>query len=280
VNEKGTSCGFCGDFAGVLHNPPQRRTLRSVFVRQLLPDPIDDIDPLTLYPFDERPGTATRPWIMMNMVASLDGGSSIAGVSGGLGGDGDRQAFRAIRASCDWIVAAAGTVRAERYRLPRTSPEVAAVRQATGRSPVARLAVVTASVDLDPDLPLFADQDPDDEPPLVLTGHAPPVDRMADIGDRAEWAHLPGDRPSPDAVVAELAGRGARVVLVEGGPSLNGQFFDAGLVDELCLSISPNLVSGSSVRIAHSETFEINHEMRLDRLLEHDSVLVARYIRR
>jgi len=81
-------------------------------------------------------------------------------------------------------------------------------------------------------------------------------------------------------VVAELAGRGARVVLVEGGPSLNGQFFDAGLVDELCLSISPNLVSGSSVRIAHSETFEINHEMRLDRLLEHDSVLVARYIRR
>jgi len=39
-------------------------------------------------------------------------------------------------------------------------------------------------------------------------------------------------------------------------------------------------VSGSSVRIAHSETFEINHEMRLDRLLEHDSVLVARYIRR
>lgn len=280
MNEKGTACGFSGDFAGVLHSPPQRRTLRSVFVRQLLPDPIDDIDPLTLYPFDERPGTATRPWIMMNMVASLDGGSSIDGVSGGLGGDADRQAFRAIRASCDWIVAAAGTVRAERYRLPRTSPEVAAVRRATGRSPVARLAVVTASVDLDPDLPLFADQELEDEPPLVLTGHAPPVERVADIGDRAEWAHLPGDRPSPDAVVAELAVRGARVVLVEGGPSLNGQFFDAGLVDELCLSISPNLVSGSSARIAHSETFEINHEMRLDRLLEHDSTLVARYIRR
>ena len=55
---------------------------------------------------------------MVNMVASVDGAIAIDGVSGGLGGDGDSMAFRAIRASCDWIVAAAGTIRAERYRIP------------------------------------------------------------------------------------------------------------------------------------------------------------------
>lgn len=271
------SAGISPGFSTVVLNA---EAIRSPFMRQLLPDPVENIDPMTLYPFDERPGTATRPWIMVNMVTSADGGSTVDGRSGGLGGDGDRQTFRAIRASCDWIVAAAGTVRSERYRIPRPNPEVAAVRRATGRSPVARLAVVTSSVDLHSDLPLFADQDPDDELPLVLTGHAPPAESVARIGDRAEWAHLAGDRPSPGAVIEELARRGARVVLVEGGPSFNGQLFDAGLVDELCLSVSPNLVSGSSARIAHRATPGINQEMRLDRLLEHENTLFARYIRR
>lgn len=249
-------------------------------MRQLLPTPVDSADPLDLYPFDDRPRPSGRPWVMVNMVASVDGATAIDGLSGALGGDGDRQVFSAIRASCDWIVAAAGTVRAERYRIPRPSPETAAVRRNTGRSSAAHLAVVTASVDLDPDLPLFADQRADDAPPLVITGNAPPADRVAAIGERAEWAHLPGERPSPEAVIDELGRRGASIVLAEGGPSFNGQLFDAGLVDELCLSLSPNLVSGDSARIAHSTTAGVDQQLRLERLLEHDNALFARYVRR
>ncbi len=101
-------------------------------MRQLLPTPLDAVDPLTLYPFDHRPRPAGRPWLMVNMVASVDGAIAIDGVSGGLGGDGDSMAFRAIRASCDWIVAAAGTIRAERYRIPRATEETAAARIAAG----------------------------------------------------------------------------------------------------------------------------------------------------
>lgn len=270
------SAGISPGFSTILHNV---EAIRSLLVRQLLPDPIGDVDPLTLYPFDERPATADRPWVMVNMVTSADGGTAVDGASAGLGGEGDLQAFRAIRASCDWIVAAAGTVRAERYRIPRPSPDVAAVRQATGRSPVARLAVVTASVNLGADLPLFADQQPTDELPLVITGNAPPADRVAELGDRAEWTHLASDRPSPGAVIDALAEHGARIVLFEGGPSFNGELFDTGLVDELCLSVSPHLVSGGSARIAHSATAGLNQEMRLDRLLEHENALFARYIR-
>ena len=77
---------------------------------------------------------------MANMVASVDGAIAIDGVSGGLGGEGDSMAFRAIRASCDWIVAAAGTVRAERYRIPRATEETAAVRRGLGRTDAPRLA--------------------------------------------------------------------------------------------------------------------------------------------
>ena len=74
MNEKGTSCGlrdFCRLSTSV-HNPV---AVRSSLVRQLLPTPLDAVDPLTLYPFDHRPRPAGRPWLMANMVASVDGRS-------------------------------------------------------------------------------------------------------------------------------------------------------------------------------------------------------------
>ena len=44
--------------------------------------------------------------------------------------------------------------------------------------------------------------------------------------------------------LGELADRRARVVLCEGGPTLNGQLVAEGLIDELCVSVSPTLVGG------------------------------------
>ena len=76
------SAGISPGFSTVVLNA---EAIRSPFMRQLLPDPVENIDPMTLYPFDERPGTATRPWIMVNMVTSADGGSTVDGRSGGLG---------------------------------------------------------------------------------------------------------------------------------------------------------------------------------------------------
>jgi len=250
-----------------------------ISVQQLYPTPIITADPLDLYPADSRPTPDDRPWVMANMVASADGAISIDGVSGGLGGDGDRLVFRAIRASCDWIVVAAGTASAERYGIPRPDSEVMRRRLATGRSPAARLAVVTASVSLDPKLPMFTDQRPDDQLPLIVTGSNPPADRVAAIGDRAAWAHLDALRPTPEMVLAELRGRGARVVLAEGGPSFNGQLVDAGVVDELCITVSPQLVGGTSPRIVNGAASSTPAELRLDRLLEHDGALFARYVR-
>ena len=197
---------------------------------------------------------------MVNMVASVDGAIAIDGVSGGLGGDGDSMAFRAIRASCDWIVAAAGTIRAERYRIPRTTEETAAAR-------------------IDPELPLFVDQRDGEARPLVITGANPPADRMHALEGRAEWHHTDTERPTAESVLAALGERGADVVLAEGGPTFNGQLVDSGLIDELCLSISPHLVGGGSSRIVNGSEATIPAGLRLDRLLEHDNALFARYVR-
>lgn len=255
------------------------REIRSLLVRQLLPTPLDEVDPLDLYPTDERPRPADRPWLMANMVASVDGAIAIDGVSGGLGGEGDSMAFRAIRASCDWIVAAAGTVRAERYRIPRATEETAAVRRSLGRTDAPRLAVVSASVDLDPELPLFADQRDGEAKPLVITGATPPAERVAALDGVAEWHHTASERPTAAEILAALDERGANVVLAEGGPTFNGLLADAGVIDELCLSISPHLVGGGSSRIVNHGLATIPADLRLDRLLEHDHALFARYLR-
>lgn len=298
VDEKLTGCGFPVDFALLVHTLSPTLADTAMFhthlvirtsncgpdnvraMRQLLPTTAEHVDPLTRYPTDARRAPSDRPWVMANMVASADGAIAIDGVSGGLGGDGDRLVFRAVRASCDWVVVAAGTARAERYGLPRPDAGAAAARLDTGRDRAARLAVVTASVDLPIDLPMFGDRRDGEHRPLIVTGNAPPRARVDEIGDRAEWVHVEAIRPTPELVLAELRSRGADVVLSEGGPSFNGQLADAGLIDELCLTISPQLVGGTSPRIVNGATRAIPAELELDRLLEHDGALFARYVRR
>lgn len=282
MDRKGNGCGLLVDFAVSIHRlspPPGARGDSVAFVRQLLPTPLVDVDPLRVYPHDARPPPSNRPWVMLNMVASVDGAIAIDGRSRDLGGAGDAQTFRAIRASCDWILVAAGTARAERYGVPRPAPDVTEARLATGRTRAARLAVVTTSVDLDPSLPMFADQEPGDWPPLIITGASPPADSVAALAHAAEFVHLAAELPSPRSVVNELHRRGATVVLAEGGPTWNGQLAQSDLIDELCLTISPHLVGGASPGILGNTPVAGVRELTLDRLLEHDGALFARYIR-
>ena len=74
-----------------------------------------------------------------------------------------------------------------------------------------------------------------------------------------------------------LGERDARTVLAEGGPSLNGQLAAAGLIDELCLSLSPALVGGDSKRILSGPTLEMPARCELRSVCEDDGYLFLRY---
>ena len=74
-----------------------------------------------------------------------------------------------------------------------------------------------------------------------------------------------------------LAQLEAQVVLCEGGPTLNGQLLEAGLVDELCLSVAPRLVGGSAKRIVVGPT--ASTDMTLVHVLEDEGFLFCRYVR-
>lgn len=239
-------------------------------MRQLLPEPLDDVDPAALYAADARPAPTGRPWVLVSMASSIDGATAVGGVSGPLGGPADARVFAALRGVADVLLVGASTVRAERYGPPKRRGD---------RTPP-RLAVVTASGDLDPGLRLFAEVDPDLPPPLVLTCDACPADRREALAAVAEVVLAGDDRVDLTVAVATLHELGARIVLAEGGPALNGQLLAAGLVDEWCASFAPVLVGDMSARTAPGgEATPSPLAMRLDRLLVEDDVCFARYVR-
>jgi riboflavin biosynthesis pyrimidine reductase len=170
----------------------------------------------------------------------------------------------------------ATTVRTEGYGPPRTPAERRAERVARGQAPYPRIAGVSRSLDLDPAGPLFSEAP---EPPLVYTVATSPADRRAALADRAELVVVDGDAVDLAAVLGDLGRRGARLVLAEGGPGLNGQLVAADLVDELDVTISPLLVAGSSSRLAHGPDVT-PLALELAHLWEADSMLFGRYVRR
>lgn len=209
------------------------------------------------------------------MVASVDGATAIDGRSGGLGGEGDRTVFRAIRGIADVILVAAGTVRAESYGPPRTAPEVRAARVARGQQPHPRLAIVSRSLDLDPGSALFQEAP---EAPLVFTTKDAPGGRrqalaaVADVRDAGETS------VDLALALATLWRHGARTVLAEGGPRLNGQLLGLGLVDEVDLTTAAVLAGGDAARFAVGAP-PVGTRLELAHLWEEGGDLFARYVR-
>lgn len=244
-------------------------------MRQLLPVADDQVDPVQVHAHAERPAPPHRPWVLVNMVTSADGAIAVHGTSGELSGGDDRRVFMALRAVADVIMVGGATARAENYGQPRPSPERRAERRARGQTEVPRLAVVSGSLDLDPEARLFTEPG---ERPLIYTGADAPAEARSPLEARAEIVDA-GPGPVDLATVLEdMGSRGYRSVLVEGGPHINGQLVAADLVDELNLTTSPMLVGGDSPRIAPSPSPTIR-PLTLAHLWEADGVLLARYVR-
>src|SRR6478736_3949250 len=59
-----------------------------------------------------------RAFMRLNMISSVDGGTAVGGVSGGLGNRDDHAVFAALRSGADGVLVGLGTVVAEQYRVP------------------------------------------------------------------------------------------------------------------------------------------------------------------
>jgi riboflavin biosynthesis pyrimidine reductase len=228
-------------------------------VRRLLPsaDDVVDLDEVYACPAD-------RLWLRANMVMAVDGAfTGPDGLSAGISGPADRRVFATLRRLADVVLVGAGTARAEGYR-PSTLP----------------IAVVTGRLDLDLGSGLLAATE---HRTIVLTTEAAGADRIAAARRVADVAVCGTDRVEPDRAVAALAERGHRRILCEGGPTLLGAVAAAGLLDELCVTVSPLLVGGRAgllgqVRLPGAIRLTTGHVLEEDgtlflRLLVSDSTL-------
>ncbi|MER6273659.1 pyrimidine reductase family protein [Streptomyces sp900105755] len=217
-------------------------------------------------------------WLRANMVSTLDGAGQHDGRSQPISGPADMRIFGTLRGLADVVVVGAETVRQEGYRPVRERAEFAGARAAAGQDVVAAVAVVTASLDLDYSLPLFTSPL---VPTLILTGAAAAPDRVAAAEKAGARVVVAGDGVGvdPARAVRALAGLGHTRLLTEGGPRLLGQFVAAGVLDELCLTVSPLLTAGDAQRIAGGPGVAVPRRFELVSLLEEAGFLFGRYRR-
>ncbi|WP_433240528.1 pyrimidine reductase family protein [Streptosporangium sp. CA-135522] len=237
-------------------------------MRLIHPTASGDVDLARAYAYPD--GRCVR----VNMVASADGGTWLEGLSGGLSGKGDRRVFGVLRGLADVVMAGAATVRAEGYGPARPRESWRPLRE--GRSAAPPVAVVTRRLDLDLAAPLFTEAEPDART-IVVTCEAAPRERRAEAARHAEVIVAGHERVDLAAAVEELGRRGLERVLCEGGPKINAQLAAAGLVDELCLTLSPMLVGGDAARVLDGPASLTR--LRLVHILEEEGFLFTRYIR-
>jgi len=239
---------------------------------RLLHPQAGDVDVESSYD-DVRSPQDRRPYVVLNMVSSADGAIAVEGRTKGMSSPADNVVFHLLRSIPDVILVGAQTVRAEGYGPPRVSAERQARRVARGQAPQPTIAIVSRSLELDLSLPLFTESRP-----VVICPVDVDVRDVAAVADVADVVQAgKGDVDLPTAL-RQLRERGARVVLCEGGPTLNGGLARQGLIDEVCLTIAPILVGGDlGTGILGRARLPTTVPLELVQVLEEGGVLLCRY---
>ena len=232
--------------------------------------PLEHADPYKVY----QPDDPAAPLLRVNMVESADGAATdVEGRAGGLAGPGDNEIFRTLRALADGILVGASTVRIEGYGPHRLRADLAGRRKSDGRDMPAPIVVVTRSLELDLSSPLFTQVR---TPTIVVTCEAASAERRR-MTERVARVLVVGDTDVDlRQMVAVLQDElGLAHLLCEGGPTLNAGLFGAGLVNELCLTIAPQLIGTDRLRIVSGHVEP--RRLSLLTLCEQDSELYLRY---
>lgn len=203
-----------------------------------------------------------RPTVVANFVSTLDGIVSYDTPEAAGGGEisgffePDRFVMGLLRSLADAVLIGAGTVRAApndawtpRSVHPSSAGAFAELRRGLGLRPEPITAVVTASGTVDVAHPGLAD--PSVDVLIITTDAGAAALRQRRIPRHIEVVAVDAGALEPAAMLGALAGRGARLVLCEGGPHLFGQLLEARMIDELFLTLAPQIAgrSASSARL-------------------------------
>lgn len=216
---------------------------------------------------------AERPYVVANMVATADGRATVAGRSGPIGGAADRELFHALRTQVDAVLVGTGTLRIERYGRLIRDPALRAAREEAGLAPLPLGVVVSRSLDLPLDIPLFQDEES-----TVVVYTRSDVD-LPECPARVEVVRLGEVERDMAAALAHLrAEHGVRSVLCEGGPLVLGALVRQAVLDELFLSVAPKLAGGvDAPTIVSGPALPEPVQLELVWALDSDACLFLRY---
>jgi riboflavin biosynthesis pyrimidine reductase len=203
------------------------------------------------------PLRADGPTIVANFVSTIDGVVALerAGATGGReisgGFEPDRFLMGLLRATADAVLVGAGTVRASRthdWTPARVYPPAAAAyarwREQLALAPIPTTVIVTGSGALDRNQMGRLGVDA----PVVLATTAQGARRLGRVAprDHSEVVVLADGGHVPIKALLQLSrDRGFQLVLSEAGPTLFGELLATRSVDELFLTLSPQIVGRS-----------------------------------
>jgi len=192
--------------------------------------------PSLFRPLVEAP-PGERPWVWCKAATSLDGRiATRTGDAQWITDERARRRGRRLRTRVDAIMVGIGTVLADDPLLTSRSPgrePLRVVMDSRGRTPPDSRLLNSAGGSV-----------------LLLVGpELDPVRRAALTQRGAELVELPrgpDGRVELEGALRVLRGRGCRRLLVEGGATLHGAFFDQCLVDYVHWFISPRVLGGQA----------------------------------
>ncbi len=191
--------------------------------------------------FPEPP--AGRPFVYINLVASVDGKLTVDWSERGLRSEADKRLFHELRAHAGAVLGGANTARVSGASPRVRDPDLREWRSARGMTPHPLGALITASGDLPLDSAFFTSKD---FKAAVFVAETAPPERLARLRATGRPVHLIPDGAGGvrEAVRVLHAEYGVTRLLCEGGATLNAQLIQLGLADELFLTIAPKIVGG------------------------------------
>jgi 5-amino-6-(5-phosphoribosylamino)uracil reductase len=219
-----------------------------------------------------------RPYVLLSCAMSVDGFIDDENPERlRLSNAADLDRVDSVRASCDAILVGANTIRRDDPKLLIRSETRRAKRVARGWPPDLTKVTLTNSGDLDPGSRFFTTGE---TPKLVYCASPAVADLAGRLGGLAEVVDA-GDPVGLPALLADLAGRGIRRLMVEGGGGIHTRFLTAGLADELQLAVAPFFVGDPAApRFVRPGVFPQGpaHPMRLAETTRIGDVALLRYL--
>jgi len=225
------------------------------------------------------PGRSTRPFVTANFAITADGRISTRNQTpADFSSKRDKRRLVEIRATCDAVLASVKTVAADNMTMGLPSEELRAERVAAGRAPYPVRVLLTNRGEIDPALRVFTKT----FSPIVIFSTEQMPQHVREALDGKAILHLhPSDHVDLGGMLRTLRKEhGVKRLVCEGGAQVFRALLQAGLVDEVHVTICPRIFGGleaPTITGLAGEYLPASEKLKLSDMEVHEGECFLRY---